>query len=55
MLLFVSTCVVSCLLIATCSSNEFLKKVRGDKDGNGSLVECVKHVTSAVRRKNTYI
>ena len=39
-----STFVVSCLLIASCLSNEFLKKVREDKGGNGSLVDCGKHV-----------
>jgi hypothetical protein len=54
-LFFVSTFVASCLLIASCSSNNFLKIVRGDKGGNGSLVDCGKHVTSSVRRKNTYI
>ena len=32
-----------------------MKIVRGDKGGNGSLVDCGKHVTSSVRRKNTYI
>ncbi len=32
-----------------------MKKVRGDKDGNCSMVDCGKLVTAATRRENTYI